>query len=98
MTILPPKPADVLPVSGLVAVTQTALGCGLGLLLAGRLRRSTQKATAVALFSIGIISTLPLAFDLVRTCWNRPESDRSMRKRLESIRDDSGFSGDVDFV
>ena len=85
---------DHIPVTGLVAFTQTALGFGAGLLLAGKMPRSAQKATALAMLSIGVISTLPLVFDLVSKRVNRPGSKRSMRKRLASIRRDAGVSSE----
>ena len=90
--VLPP--IEQLTVSSLLAVTHTALGFGAGLLLAGKLRRSTQKTTAWTVFSIGLVSTLPVAITLLVRQLNRPESARAMKRRLESIRDDSGMSGE----
>jgi len=90
--VLPP--IEQLTVSSLLAVTHTALGFGAGLLLAGKLRRSTQKTTAWTVFSIGLVSTLPVAITLLARQLNRPESARAMKRRLESIRDDSGMSGE----
>lgn len=86
---------DHVPVTGLVALTQTAIGLGAGLLLAGKLGRNAKKATAVAVFSVGVLSTLPLVVDLVSKCVNRPGSARDMRKRLASIRRGYGVSQDV---
>ena len=94
MTKMPPL--EPVPVLSLVAVTQTAVGCGVGLLLAGKLGRTAQRTAALALFSVGVISTVPLVVDLFSKHHNRPESERGMRRRLESIRDDSGFSEDVE--
>jgi hypothetical protein len=89
------KPLDHVPVTGLVALTQTAVGFGAGLLLAGKMGRTAKNATAAVVFSVGVISTLPLIIDLVTKCINRPGSERDMRKRLASIRRDSGVSQDV---
>jgi hypothetical protein len=83
-------------VPGLTAITQTSVGCGLGLLLAGKMGRRVQKITAVVLLSVGLASTLPLVLGVCFKRWNRPESDRGMRKRLESIREGSGFSEDAE--
>lgn len=80
------KAPDQLPVTGLVALTQTALGFGTGLLLAGKMGRSAKKVTAIAVFSIGAISTLPLVVDLVAKYINKPGGEREMRRRLASIR------------
>lgn len=94
MPTLPMKTPDHVPVTSLVALTQTALGFGAGLLLAGKMRRSVQKVTAVAMISVGLISTLPLLFDVVAKYLNKPESARSMRKRLAAIRREPGISDD----
>lgn len=94
MTKLPPL--DNVPVISLVAVTQTAVGCGIGLLLAGKLGRTAQRTTAIVLFSVGLASTIPLMVDLFSKQMNRPESARGMRKRLASIREDSGFPEDAE--
>jgi hypothetical protein len=93
-----PKPQhlDSVPVTSLVTVTQTAVGCGIGLLLAGRLSRSAQRNTAMALLSVGAVSVAPLVIDLISRRRNRPESERGMRRRLESIRHDSGISEDAE--
>ena len=87
---------DHLPVTGIVAVTQTAVGCGLGLLLSGHMRNKAKRNAAIAMLSVGLVSTLPVVVDFFAKKMNRPESARSMRKRLESIRQDSGFSENAD--
>lgn len=94
MSISPLKTPDHVPVTSLVALTQTALGFGAGLLVAGKMRRSAQKATAIAVLSVGVISTLPLLFDVAVKYLNKPESPRSMRKRLAAIRREPGISDD----
>jgi len=86
------RPLDSVPITSLVTVTQTAVGCGIGLLLAGRLSRSAQRFTALALFSVGAVSLVPLVIDLVSKRRNRPESERGMHRRLESIRRAYGVS------
>jgi ABC-type amino acid transport system permease subunit len=96
MPTSPLKTQDAVPVTSLVAVTQTALGFGAGLLLAGAMRRSAQKATAIAMLSVGVISTVPLVVDFVMKYLNKPGSARGQRRRLASIRDDSGISEDAD--
>lgn len=84
-----PKSSDTLQTS-LLAITQTAVGCGLGLLLAGRLGRSAQKTTAATLFSVGVLFAVPVIVGVVMRVLNRPESERAARRRLDSIRGDSG--------
>jgi hypothetical protein len=82
--------------SALFAVIQTSVGCGIGLLIAGKLQRPTQKVTAASLFSIGFLLAIPGAVGLVLRAWYRPESARGARRRLDTIRQDSGFSDEVE--
>jgi hypothetical protein len=82
--------------STLLAVIQTAVGCGIGLLMAGKLQRPTQKVTAASLFSVGFLLAIPGVVGLVLRAWYRPESDRGARRRLDTIRRDSGFSDEVE--
>ena len=88
------RSADSGPAASLMAVTQAALGCGLGLLLAGKLRSPARQVAALAMLSVGVISTVPLLLEAVSHCWNH--SERGMRRRLETIRHDSGFSDDAE--
>ena len=82
------------PVLGLLAVTRAALGCGIGIMVANKFQRSsTRQTTAIALLSVGAVSFITF---LLRTLWtaiNRPESERGMRRRLDSIRGNVGFEG-----
>lgn len=92
----PSKSLSNLPVTGLVALIQAALGCGLGVVIAPKLGASERRAAAIALFSVGLLSTVPLAVSYVAKALNRPESARAMKQRLESIREDSGFPDDAE--
>jgi uncharacterized membrane protein YdfJ with MMPL/SSD domain len=78
--------------SSLLAVTQTAVGCGIGLLLAGKLQRPAQKTTAATLLSLGVLLAIPA---VVRV-WQGPESDRGMKRRLDSIRQDAGLMDETE--
>ena len=85
----------IVQVTSLVALTQTAIGCGVGLLLAGKLGRTAQRTTAIAVLSVGVASTLPLVYGLISKRLNRPESARAQRRTLDSIRHDSGLGEDA---
>ena len=81
---------------GLWALTRTAFGLGLGMMVAERLNRPARQAAAIALVSVGTLAVIPLIVKLALARINRPESDRVMRRRLRSIRDDSGYRSEVD--
>lgn len=92
-----PKPSDPVQTS-LLAITQTAVGCGIGLLIAGKLGRPAQKTTAATMISIGALLALPVVVGAVMRSLNRPESERGMRRRLDSIRRDSGFPDEAEIL
>ena len=81
--------------TSMLAVTQTAAGCGIGLLLAGKLGRPTRRITAASLLSLAFLLAMPAVVGALLRVWNRPESARGMRRRLNSIRHDAGFPDDM---
>jgi hypothetical protein len=87
--------SDTLQKSFLI-VTQTAVGCAVGLLLAGRIGRPAQKTTAASLLGIGALLALPAIIDAVTHVVNGPGSVRGERRRLDSIRTDSGLPDDTE--
>jgi hypothetical protein len=91
----PAKQTDVLHTS-LLAVTQTAIGCGLGLLLGGKMSRGAQKTTAFSLLGIGALLALPAIVDAVTHLISGPATERGAKKRLDSIRHDSGLPDDAE--
>jgi len=54
MSIVSSKTLESVPAHGVLAVGRVAIGCALGLLLAGRIRRSVRQTTALALLAAGI--------------------------------------------
>ncbi len=91
-----PKTAEALPLDGLLTLTRTAFGLGVGLLVAERLNRPARQATAIALVSVGTLAVIPLLVKLALARINRPESERGMRRRLLSIRSGSGYGSEQD--
>jgi len=94
LTIPIPKPPDDLPVEPLLALTRTALGFGLGLLVADRIKRPARQATAIALMSLGTLAAIPFLVKVAVGCFNRADTERGSRNRLRSIRGDSGYHSD----
>jgi len=50
-----------LPEIILIAGTRVALGVGVGLLISEKMDRSSRRAAGVALFAVGVMTTIPLA-------------------------------------
>jgi ABC-type Fe3+ transport system permease subunit len=82
--------------SSLLALTQTAVGCGLGLLLGGKMSRQAQKTTAFTLLGVGALLALPAIVDAVSNVIAGPETERGVKKSLDSIRQDSGLPDDAE--
>ena len=91
----PAKQPDTLN-SSLLAVTQTAVGCGLGLLLGGKMSRGAQKTTAFTLLGVGALLALPAIVDALAHVISGPATERGAKKRLDSIRHDSGLPDDAE--
>ena len=91
-----PKTSEPLPLDGLLVLTRTALGLGVGMLVANKFTRPIRQATAIALVSVGAIAAVPLLVRVAMERINRPESERGSRNRLRSIRGDSGYPDESD--
>jgi hypothetical protein len=64
------------PQFGFIVATRAALGAGLGLLLAPKLRRQRQRAIGATLVAIGALATIPAAF-AIRGARRSPAPRRS---------------------
>lgn len=85
------KFGENLPVTGIVAFSQAAVGVGIGMLVAGKMGRNTRHKTAIALIGTGAAVIVPFALGLYDRISNRPGSSRRMRRQLNSIRADIGY-------
>lgn len=77
--------------TGLLTLAHTAIGCGVGLLIADKIRSTRRQTTAIAMISVALASAVPVVVSYVTSHLNAPESKRGVRKRLRSIREDSGL-------
>lgn len=91
----PKKQTNALNTS-LLAVTQTAVGCGLGLLLGGKMSRQAQKTTAFTLLGVGALLALPAIVNAISDVISGPDTERGAKKSLDSIRHDSGLPDDAE--
>ena len=90
------KSSDELPVAPLLALTRTAIGLGLGILVAEKIKPPVRQATAITLLAIGVLAAAPWLVKITIGQINRPESEWGSRARLRSIRGDSGYTSDND--
>ena len=90
------KTAQQLPVDPLLVLTRTAIGIGLGILVAEKIKPPLRQVAAIALVAIGALAAAPWLVKIAVGQINRPESEWGSRARLRSIRGDSGYSSDND--
>src|ERR1700693_4108521 len=91
-----PKTSEQTPLENLLALTRTALGLGIGMLVADKIGRPARQTTAIALMSVGALAAVPFLVKVALARIHRPESDRERRARCRSIRSDSGYRSEVD--
>src|SRR5204863_8381858 len=90
------KTSEQLPVDPLLVVTRAAIGLGLGIMMADKIKPSIRQAAAIALVAIGALAAAPWLVKITLGQINRPESEWGSRARLRSIRGDSGYTTDTD--
>jgi len=83
-------------VDPLLTLTRTAIGLGLGILIADKIKPPLRQVAAIALVAVGALAAAPWLIKITLGQINRPESEWGSRARLRSIRGDSGYSSDND--
>ncbi len=84
------KFGENLPVSGVIAFSQVAVGLGVGILVADRIGRNARRGLAIGLLSAGVATLVPVVWGVISTIRHRPGSSRTMQKRLDGIRRAAG--------
>jgi hypothetical protein len=90
------KTTEQLPIDPLLVLTRTAIGIGLGILVAEKIKPPLRHAAAIALVALGALAATPWLVKITIGQINRPESEWGSRARLRSIRGDSGYTSDND--
>ena len=80
----------------MLVLTRTAIGLGLGILIADKIKPTLRQAAAITLMAIGALAAAPWLVKITVGQINRPESEWGSRARLRSIRGDSGYTSDND--
>jgi hypothetical protein len=88
-----PKTVEPNQFGTLLMLTRTAIGVGVGILVADKIKHGTIRQTAaLALLSVGALAAVPFLVRLAAEQIDR--SELGSRARLRSIRADSGYSSD----
>ncbi|MBV9104870.1 MAG: hypothetical protein JO066_00240 [Verrucomicrobia bacterium] len=80
-----------LPAAALLTISQAAIGCGIGILVAEKVAENRRSTAAVGMLCLAIATSAPAVVGVVVNVINGPESKLGARRRLRSIRDDSGL-------
>src|SRR4026207_2492818 len=88
------KTTEQLPIDPLLIVTRTAIGVGVGILVADKIKPPIRQIAAIALVAIGAVAAAPWLVKITVGQINR--SEWGSRARLRSIRGDPGYSSDND--
>jgi len=90
------KTSEDLPVVPLLILTRTAIGLGLGILMAEKIKPPLRQTTAIMLLAIGALAAAPWLLKITLGQITRPETEWGSRARLRSIRGDAGYTSDND--
>src|SRR5438046_10223737 len=85
------KTSEHLPLDPLLVITRTAIGLGLGILMADKIKPSIRQVAAIALVSIGALAAAPWLVRIALGQINRPESEWGSRECLRYIRGVTGY-------
>src|SRR5215216_5260612 len=88
------KSSEDLPVAPLLALTRAAIGLGLGILIADKIKPPVRQVTAITLLALGALAAAPWLVKITVGQINR--SEWGSRARLRSIRGDAGYTSDND--
>lgn len=80
--------------AALLTVSQGAVGCGLGLLLAGRINERKRNVAAIGLLSLALGATITASAGLLTNLVSGPRTRLGVRRRLRSIREGAGWHVD----
>lgn len=87
-----------LPAAALLTISQAAIGCGIGILLADKIVEKRRNTAAIGMLCLAIGTTAPALVGVVVDMINGPQSKLGVRRRLRSIREDSGLHAEEEVL
>ena len=87
-----------LPAAALLTISQAAIGCGIGILLADKVTENRRNTAAIGMLCLAIATTAPALVGVVVDLINGPQSKLGVRRRLRSIREDSGLQAEEEVL
>lgn len=86
-----------LSATSLAAAAEMAVGVGAGLLVADQLGKGSRRRLGAVVLLAGLAATIPLLIGAGVRVNRELGEGRRTRRRLETIRHDSGFAEDGEF-
>jgi len=86
-----------LSATSVAAAAEMAVGVGAGLLVADQLGKNARQRLGIVVLLAGLAATVPLLIGAGVRVNRELGEGRRTRRRLETIRHDSGFPEDGDF-
>ena len=83
-----------LPAAALLTISQAAIGCGIGIILADKVTENRRNIAAIGMLCLAMATTAPAVVGVVADLINGPQSKLGVRRRLRSIREDSGLQAE----
>jgi hypothetical protein len=77
--------------AALLTISQGAVGCALGILFSDKLSKKNRSLVGLGFISLALATTVPALVAVVVDLVNGPSSRLGVRRRLRSIREDSGL-------
>jgi uncharacterized membrane protein AbrB (regulator of aidB expression) len=87
-----------LPAAALLTISQAAIGCGIGIILADKVSEKRRNTAAVGMLCLAVATTAPALVGVVVDLINGPQSKLGVRRRLRSIREDSGLQAEEEVL
>jgi ABC-type molybdate transport system permease subunit len=79
------------PVAALLTISQAAIGCGIGILLAGKVNDKKRITAAVGMLCLAVATAVPALVGLIAELISGPQSKLGVRRRLRKIREGAGL-------
>src|SRR4029077_10356701 len=83
-----------LPAAALLTISQAAIGCGIGILLADKVTENRRNTAADGELCLAVATHAPALVGVLADLINGPQSKLGVRRRLRSIREDSGLQAE----
>ena len=87
-----------LPVAVFLTISQAAIGCGIGILVADKVNAKRRNIAAVGMLCLAIAATAPAVVRVVADLINGPQSKLGVRRRLRKIREGVGMQEEEELL